>query len=110
MDIQVKVFEGESSYGQKDWPSEKATEFIKWFQNKVDLIPSEYRDKAVIELTSSTVWDSSVVDLTISYTRPETIEEQQAREFEAIRRQQQQESTERQTLTYLRSKYGDQPK
>jgi len=49
-DIEIVIFEQEEHDGE--WPEENAAKFIKWFSDKVNTIPIEYRDSAKIELDS----------------------------------------------------------
>ena len=56
------------------WPPVKAAECVKWFEDKVSLIPREHRDTARIEISNdSTSTDSgAAATITITYQRPET--------------------------------------
>ena len=84
---------------------ENPDEFLKWWTDKFDLIPEEYRANAKVECTSETFYECSHLEIEIYYTRPETDEEIRLRlhkescNLEAIRRQ------ELQKLAELKAKY-----
>jgi hypothetical protein len=60
-----------------------AEAFITFFQEKLNLIPEEFRSSATIDLETSPFYDSTEETLEVYYIRPETEEEIQAREREA---------------------------
>jgi len=91
---------------EKEWPEENAIEFIKWFSDKVNTIPSEYRNKARIELESITSYESSsYVHIEISYVRPETPEEEKSRMDNNDYNNKAHEKRERNQLSILKAKY-----
>lgn len=69
------LYDGET--WQHDFPSENLTDFIQWFQDKLDKIPPEYRDSATVDF--STYDDETNIRLQVSYLRPETKEESELR-------------------------------
>jgi hypothetical protein len=93
------------------WPPKNAIRFIAWFQEKIDSIPLEFRDSAIVEINSvSEYYGAHSVELEIHYKRPETDIEMRARivrdkaaaDFKAS----QQEQQERAVLAALQAKYG----
>ena len=84
---------------------ENLDEFLRWWTDKFDLIPEEYRANAKVECTSEACWGSSYPNIKIYYTRPETNEEirlclhKESLNLEATRRQ------ELQKLAELKAKY-----
>ena len=80
---------------------------ILWLQNKLALVPHEYRDAATIEFNFlNEDWETSNANLVISYLRPET----DAEVAERISREQINaritEAEERAQYEALRVKYG----
>ena len=75
MNKTIKVFEDDCAY----FPT-KATEFLAFWQEKLMLIPVEYRDSAEIEIETYQSYESEYIQATVSYTRPENKEEKQERE------------------------------
>ena len=96
----IKVYE-------ESWPTipEKPSEFIAFWESKIDLIPEEHKESASIEIESSPYYDSSVLEVTISYTREETDEEQKIREFEEMRSKEEVRAREIALLNQLKQKY-----
>ena len=84
---------------------ENLDEFLRWWTDKVDMIPQEYRAEAKVECTSGIFYECSHLEIEIYYNRPETDEEirlrlhQESLNLEAIRRQ------ELQKLAELKAKY-----
>ena len=102
--IAVKVFEQEQYDGE--WPPENAISAIAWLQEKVDSIPAAFRADAKIEIEGVTSYDSGYAKITISYTRPETDEEESARENAENFCAEQQRQRELKQLAELQAKYG----
>ena len=76
--VRVTVFEQEGCHG--DWPPEAPAEFIDWWRAKIDQIPEEFRASARVRISSASEYDggsSPVIE--ISYSRPETTDEQAKR-------------------------------
>jgi hypothetical protein len=94
----------------KNWPSAKPDEFFKWFQDKLALVPEEYRESARIEIDSTTGGEndgSSNPEINISYLRPETdleMESRITRYKESIKRREEQEI---ELYKRYKDKYGD---
>lgn len=66
-----------------DWPPSEAQKFLDWLNMKLELIPYEHRETAIIDINGMEgEWGSYCAELTISYTRPETDEEMHLRESE----------------------------
>ena len=74
MNKTITVFEDDCAY----FPT-KATEFLAFWQEKIMLIPVEYRDSASIEVEAYQSYDCEYVQATVSYERPENKEEKQER-------------------------------
>jgi len=72
--IQVTVFDKEQ-YSGDDWPSSNGYEFIKWFTDKLESIPEEFKKDAVFDLDATDSYGSPYVTLELYYNRPETQEE-----------------------------------
>ena len=101
--INITVFDKEQYDGE--WPPEAAEEFIAWFVGKVETIPEEHRATATIELTSASSYDCSFANVEISYSRPETDEEEERREEQERRIRMNQKDRELQQLATLKAKY-----
>jgi len=100
----IVIFNKEQYDGE--WPEENAVEFINWFSDKVNNIPSEYRDKAIIELDSVLSYESSsYVNIEISYVRPETPEEEKNRMDAKNNSNKILEKRDRKQLSILKDKY-----
>lgn len=61
----------------KDYPPDCASEFLAWFERKLAGIPEEFRDSATIDIEE---YDYDRPGIEINYDRPETDEEESARE------------------------------
>lgn len=57
----------------------KSLEAVEWLRDVIDTIPEEYRATAEIRVESGDDFGSSYAELTISYERPETAEEEKQR-------------------------------
>lgn len=60
-----------------EWPPQKATDFLAWFQTKLLEVPEQYRDSATIDFFSSDSGGDDNIDIT--WKRPETPEEAELR-------------------------------
>ena len=80
--ITVTVFAWEQ-YEDGEGPPEKVVDVIAWLSTVLDGIPAEYRNNATFEIDSETSWDQSLAKLEISYERPPTPAEIQARRTES---------------------------
>lgn len=101
----IKVCEVERSYGNEDWPPVDPAGFLRWFQDKIETVPVEYRDTLAISISAHAYYDSGTAEIIIEYTRDETPEEIDAREYEAQRQASNKEAQERKTLAALKAKY-----
>ena len=97
----VKVYEEEYD----DLP-EKADEFIAFFQSKVDAIPEENRGTARIEIEAEENYGSASLSVEISYARPETDEEEAARERREQLRKDEIKTRDLRELARLKEKLG----
>lgn len=82
-----------------------SAEFIKWWEEKFNLCPSEYSEKLQVDCSTSTYYDSSQLEVEIYYYRPETDEEYENRlkkEQQALEFRKNQELCE---LERLKKKY-----
>lgn len=102
--IVVTVFEQEQYDGE--WPPENAISAIAWLQEKIDSIPAVFRANAKIEIDGVTCYDSGYAKITISYTRPETDEEESERQNAENLRAAQQRQRDLKQLAELQAKYG----
>ena len=101
--ITVSVFNEEISYDTPDNPKE----FMKYFQDKIDLIPEKYKDIAIIELESDYgEYDSTRLNFSIYYERDETAEEREYRELKIITEESFVREKELNQLKMLREKYN----
>ena len=86
-------------------PPGNLVEYIAWLQAKLNEIPEEFRPAARTDIYGSDSYGSGVLCYTIEYDRPETNEEEAAREnadrvkADAVRQR------ELATLAALRAKY-----
>jgi hypothetical protein len=78
----IKVYEESGCY---DIP-EKASEFMAFWQSKLDKIPDEFIDSARIEVEANSYYDSVTLDVEITYVRPETDGEMETRECQEKQR------------------------
>lgn len=102
--IRVVVFDKEQYDGE--WPPSNATDFILWFQEKLNSIPEEHRPTARVELDSHSGYeDSHFVAIKIDYARMETDEEFAWRKAQTNEREREREMAERRTLAALQAKY-----
>lgn len=71
-DIKIVVFYSDSC--EPSLPDTPA-EFIKWWEEKFNLCPPEYREKLKVDCTTSSYYDGSQLEVHIYYNRQETDEE-----------------------------------
>lgn len=74
MSVDVTVFWGEK--GDGEWPSENAELFIEWFRDKLNSVPVELRAGAEVEIGCD---DAYRPFINITYRRPETDNEAEAK-------------------------------
>jgi hypothetical protein len=96
----VTVFCGKED--DENWPPLKATDFIKWFSDKVSQIPAEYRESAKIG-----IYSFEQLEIDIYCDRPETQEEARIRLREEEAQKHCIEEQELETLRRLKEKYGE---
>lgn len=89
-----------------DWPPEDAAGALAWFQAKLDDVPQEFRGTARIGIDATESYGSAYATIEISYTRPETDDEEAERERQAAARADRTRAEELQMLTALQAKYG----
>lgn len=100
--ITVKIYDRDDSLQD---PPKNLAEYIGWLQAKLEEIPEEFRASARTEIYGDSSYGGGVLCYTIEYDRPETDEEEAAREnadrvkAEAVRQR------ELATLEALRAKY-----
>jgi len=100
--VQVALF----SQRDLDLPT-KPKEFIKFFQEKFDLVPEQYRDTTRIALEAEMAYGDPALELTIWYDRPETSKECKEREAKECHRIASIEARERRELALLQAKYSN---
>lgn len=102
-EIEVIVYEvGSIEYDLPTTPKE----FLSWWEEKFALVPEEFRDSTVVEVSSGSYYDSTMVSVTVRYTRMETDVEEEKREALEGRRAKQKEEEERRKYLELQKKYG----
>lgn len=102
--VRVVVFNKERYDG--DWPPEVAVDFLRWFQDKVQSIPPEYRDNAKVEIDATGGYEGSYyATIEITYERSETDAEYAARLEGARRATDDRQRQERALYEQLRAKY-----
>ena len=88
------------------WPPEDAAGALAWFQAKLTDVPPEFRGTARIEIGSEESDGSSKATIEVSYTRPETDDEEVEREGQIAARAESRRAEELRTLAALQTKYG----
>ena len=104
--IRIVVIETQGGSNEYDWPPEKAEEFLAWFERHLNTIPPEHRASARIEFDVRYIDEDVEPRLEISYTRPETEQEQKDRYKKARREESSLEFSERRELARLKEKYN----
>lgn len=100
----VKVFVWDYEHEMKGMPT-KPDEFIKFWQDKIALVPEEYRDSTKIEVDANFYYDHASLEMFVSYRRPETDSEYDVR-IEAERLEQRRlKARELSKLEELKAKY-----
>lgn len=81
-------------------------DFIDFWLDEFELIPREFKDSASVELEPGYDYgDLPYIDVTVSYLREETDEEEQTREKLAATAEKVREMHERSRLAQLKAKY-----
>lgn len=108
--VTKNVFETPLS-GRDDWPPEDLVGFIAWFQDKLDMIPTQHRHTASVYLEVGLIFGEPKIDLSIYYDSPETQEEKDSRLKRDIERQKERqkqiEANERREYDRLKAKFGE---
>lgn len=106
MDKKIKVYSYSAEQYDSSFPPSNLKLFIEHFSKILGSIPEAYRDQAEIEVGSHSQYDCHYAEIEVSYTRPETAEEQAARADNERVRIEQHERREREVLSQLKAKYG----
>jgi len=103
MKREIKVTAYELNYD--DIP-EKPSEFFAFWKEKIQLVPEEYREVALIEIEAEEDYGSAMLAATVSYYRPETNQEEALREGREKTRVELNKQQELRQLEMLKKKYG----
>ena len=76
----IKVYEK----SQWDDIPEKASEFMDFWQSKLDKIPAEFMDSARIKVNAEIDYDIALLEVKISYVRPELDSEMESRRYQEM--------------------------
>ena len=99
MKIEEEIDMGtEFDYGFNAHPNE----FIEFLQSKINLIPEEFRDSAVLDITAFNYG----LCIALDYIRPETAQEKQNKLTEIERIAEANKDKELKMLAALQAKYG----
>lgn len=91
-----------------EWPPEDAKEFFAFFASKISEIPEQYRDNAIINISSVSGYEGySCAHIEIAYKRLETDQEEQIREGQEQAREDSVRRRELNELSKLKAKYPD---
>lgn len=90
-----------------EWPPTNAIVFLQWFTWKIAEIPEEFRANAKVEIEGVSSYGNANAHMSITYCRPETDEEAQAREQKEIALAKAKKDAELRQLAALKAKYGD---
>ncbi|CAN7597312.1 hypothetical protein [Bosea sp. LjRoot237] len=105
------IYEAEGSYGNKDQMPENLGAAVEWLQEKLDSLPEDMREDAILEIEAERDYDCAVLKIKIEGRRPETDAEQMARLGAEARHRfglaMTRELQERAAYEALRKKYGD---
>ncbi len=91
---------------QLGFPPTQLQEFILWANSLTDEIPEEYLSTAEIVIGAHHEYDDIDADIQVSYRRPETDEEWDARKQGVMTRMQAEQQRELNLLAQLQAKYG----
>lgn len=106
---QKRVVVVEAEKYDNGFPPETVPEFLKWLDEKVGEIPKEFLSEAEIVLETTNSWDMAYAKIRISYLRPETDEEMEARFEYANKSAARARINELRQLAELKAKYeGEQ--
>ena len=76
-ELKINVYE---TNAECDLPT-KAIDFMAFWDEKLSLIPKEFRANAQIEVEATTSYDYALLEVVVSYTRVETDDEKTCREL-----------------------------
>lgn len=98
----------DTQYGS-DWPNEKLTKAVGWFQKQLNSIPVDFRDSATLDIDTEFdgYSDYKTACIRIIYYRPETIDEYNERVALADKQANLQRERDLMVLAELKAKYGD---
>ena len=102
--IKIVVYDYNS---YSDTIPELASEFLEFWQRKLEQIPAEYKSTAKIELDATSSYDCGQLLVEMSYLRPETDEEEAVRTRKEDRQRKSLEDLERSQLAKLKAKYDE---
>lgn len=85
----------------------KPNEFIKYFQDKFDEIPEEYKNSIEVDIRAEAYYNCNCFSVKISYMRPETEVEEKIRNDELINNGIKQKENDLQELKRLNALYPD---
>ena len=102
-DIKIEVY---SFYWDATIP-EKADEFFAFWKEKVNLVPEEYRNTTRIEIGLGDDYGHAELNATVSFTRPETGQEEAGRERRTVAKDYWIRREELAQLAKLKEKYGE---
>lgn len=111
MDVDIAVFESEQY--DKDWPSSwdnevRLTEFIDFLNGLMGTVPVEYQGSVSIAINSALMYeDCHYVNMLVSYTRPETPEEEGQRKSNERRRKAERLAELKRLISDLEREIGD---
>ncbi len=104
-EIVVKVVDAEQY--SDGFPPSNLTDFMAWLDKAITAIPEEYREAARFEIDTSSSYGDYCASVEVSYCRPETDAEWDARKAHVMQRVQQAESEQRAEFERLKAKFGD---
>ena len=88
-------------------PPQNLSDFVRWTQSYLDLVPREYRHTAKIEIDNNQSYDAGYATIHIYYKRPETDEEMAEREGRDRDHAAHELSAQRNQYNKLRVLFGD---
>ena len=97
----------ETQYGS-DWPNEKLTKAVGWFQKQLNSIPADFRDSATLDIDTEFDEYSEYkrACIRIIYYRPETSDEYNERVALVDKQETERKKRDLQLLAELQAKYG----
>ena len=75
----IKVYDSDDCF--HDYRPEGLIEYIQWLNDKLSLIPEEFRTSATLEINAYESYGTGHYDYVIKYERPETNDERESREL-----------------------------